>query len=129
MWSNFKELRQELEKRKATCVGGVMRDAVTVDEGLPLSRAADLIVNKKANRLVRSVPDLLRMSWSPVAGPGCVGRRVGVSCMAAAFASVCCSWSWVATLALTESYRKSWRMFPGPDGQSCLVACSSAGNA
>ena len=71
MWSNFKELRQELEKRKATCVGGVMRDAVTVDEDLPLSRAADLIVNKKANRLVRSLPDLLRISWSPVAGPGC----------------------------------------------------------
>ena len=62
MWSNFKELRQELEKRKATCVGGVMRDAITVDEDLPLSRAADLIVNKKANRLVRSVPDLLRIS-------------------------------------------------------------------
>ena len=69
MWSNFKELRQELEKRKATSVGGIMRDAVTVDEDLPLSRAADLIVNKKANRLVRSVPDLLCICESPAAPP------------------------------------------------------------
>lgn len=89
MWSNFKELRQELEKRKATSVGGVMRDAVTVDEDLPLSRAADLIVNKKANRLVRSVPGLLCISclsgwsWLHTFGSNCC-------CGTSAFASVCC---------------------------------------
>lgn len=44
MWSNFGALRRELEKRKATHVGDVMREAVTIDEGLSLSEAADLIV-------------------------------------------------------------------------------------
>lgn len=44
MWSSFGALRRELEKRKATHVGDVMREAVTIDEGLSLSEAADLIV-------------------------------------------------------------------------------------
>lgn len=39
-------------RAQATHVGDVMRDAVTVNEDISLSTAADLIVQKKANRLV-----------------------------------------------------------------------------
>ena len=53
MWSSFGALRRELEKRKATHVRDVMRKAVTIEQGLSLSEAADLIVQKKANRLAR----------------------------------------------------------------------------
>jgi len=84
MWSNFGALRRELEKRKATHVGDVMREAVTIDEGLSLSEAADLIVQKKANRLARprSGPGPARMCVAPPCQPcAALAERAWLPCV------------------------------------------------
>ncbi len=83
MWSNFGALRRELDKRNATHVGDVMREAVTIDEGLSLSEAADLIVQKKANRLARprSGPGPARMCVVALPALRGAGRQGAAACM------------------------------------------------